>query len=123
MNLSVCTITFRHQLISIAEIAKWSVANGFQGIELWGAHATNLEDQPEYGKEWLSSYALKTSMLSDYLPLFEGNDALYFKVHRLCRLAKHWGGNQDSHICWQRRQRSHTRRPKKPAFRAVTTCL
>ena len=42
MNLSVCTITFRHQLISIAEIAKWSVANGFQGIELWGAHATNL---------------------------------------------------------------------------------
>ncbi len=67
MNLSVCTITFRHQLISIAEIAKWSVANGFQGIELWGAHATNLEDQPEYGKEWLSSYALKTSMLSDCL--------------------------------------------------------
>lgn len=94
MNLSVCTITFRHQLISIAEIAKWSVANGFQGIELWGAHATNLEDQPEYGKEWLSSYALKTSMLSDYLPLFEGNDALYFKVHRLCRLAKHWGATK-----------------------------
>ena len=94
MNLSVCTITFRHQLISIAEIAKWSVANGFQGIELWGAHATNLEDQPEYGKEWLSSYALKTSMLSDYLPLFEGNDALYFKVQRLCRLAKHWGATK-----------------------------
>lgn len=94
MNLSVCTISFRHQLISIAEIAKWSVANSFQGIELWGAHATNLEDQPLYGKEWLSSYSLRATMLSDYLPLFEERDALYFKVHRLCRLAKHWGATK-----------------------------
>ena len=93
MNLSVCTISFRHQLISIAEIAKWSVANSFQGIELWGAHATNLEDQPLYGKEWLSSYSLRATMLSDYLPLFEERDTLYSKVHRLCRLAKHWGGH------------------------------
>lgn len=94
MNLSVCTISFRHQLISIAEIAKWSVANGFQGIELWGAHATNLEDQPLYGKEWLSSYSLRATMLSDYLPLFDEVDTLYFKVHRLCRLAKHWGATK-----------------------------
>lgn len=94
MNLSVCTISFRHQLISIAEIAKWSVANSFQGIELWGAHATNLEDQPLYGKDWLSSYSLRATMLSDYLPLFEERDTLYFKVHRLCRLAKHWGATK-----------------------------
>ncbi|QDG34965.1 sugar phosphate isomerase/epimerase [Alteromonas mediterranea] len=94
MNLSVCTISFRHQLISIAEIAKWSVENGFQGIELWGAHATNLEDQPLYGKEWLSSYSLRATMLSDYLPLFDEVDTLYFKVHRLCRLAKHWGATK-----------------------------
>lgn len=94
MNLSVCTISFRHQLISIAEIAKWSVANSFQGIELWGAHATNLEDQPLYGKEWLSSYSLRATMLSDYLPLFEERDTLYSKVHRLCRLAKHWGATK-----------------------------
>lgn len=94
MNLSVCTITFRHQLISIAEIAKWSVSNGFQGIELWGAHATNLEEQPEYSKDWIANYGLRVTMLSDYLPLFDTNDALYFKVHRLCRLAKHWGASK-----------------------------
>lgn len=91
MNLSVCTITFRHQLISIGEIAKWAASNGFQGIELWGAHAANLEEQIDLGQDWLAGFGLNVSMLSDYLPLFESNDDLYFKVHRLSRLANHWG--------------------------------
>ena len=39
MKVSLCTITFRHHLLSIEDIANWARCNGFQGIELWGAHA------------------------------------------------------------------------------------
>ena len=42
MNVAVCTISFRHQLISIDELASWAQAQRFQGIELWGVHARNL---------------------------------------------------------------------------------
>lgn len=91
MNLSVCTISFRHQLISIAEIASFAQRNHFQGIELWGAHAKNLAEQPQYDQHWLAGYGLKTSMLSDYLPLLAEQAALYSKVQLLARLARHWG--------------------------------
>lgn len=91
MNLSVCTISFRHQLISIDEIASWARANHFHGIELWGAHANNLTEQPDYNKDWLASFGLKATMLSDYLPIFVEEHLLYHKVQHLCRLAKHWG--------------------------------
>lgn len=91
MNLSVCTISFRHQLISISDIAKWAQRNHFQGIELWGAHAKNLADEAKYDKHWLADYGLKTSMLSDYLPLLADERVLYHKVQLLARLARHWG--------------------------------
>ncbi|WP_218398271.1 sugar phosphate isomerase/epimerase family protein [Alteromonas lipotrueae] len=94
MNLSICTISFRHQLISIEEIAQWAQANHFQGIELWGAHANNLTDQPRYDKQWLASYGLRATMLSDYLPLLVSENVLYHKVQHLCRLAKHWGASK-----------------------------
>lgn len=94
MNLSICTITFRHQLISIEQIAAWAKANHFQGIELWGAHAKNLADQPSYDKHWLASYGLKATMLSDYLPLSAPEHVLYHKVQQLCRLARHWGATK-----------------------------
>ena len=91
MNLSVCTISFRHQLISIAEIATWAQRNHFQGIELWGAHAKNLAEQAHYEQHWLADFGLKTSMLSDYLPLLAEEHVLYHKVQLLARLARHWG--------------------------------
>ncbi|MBU1620461.1 MAG: sugar phosphate isomerase/epimerase [Gammaproteobacteria bacterium] len=91
MNLSVCTISFRHQLISIAEIATFAQRNHFQGIELWGAHAKNLAEQPQYDQHWLAGHGLKTSMLSDYLPLLAEQAVLYHKVQLLARLARHWG--------------------------------
>lgn len=94
MNLSICTISFRHQLISIEEIAKWAKANHFQGVELWGAHAKNLADQPKYDKHWLASYGLKATMLSDYLPLAAPEHVLYHKVQQLGRLARHWGATK-----------------------------
>jgi 3-dehydroshikimate dehydratase len=94
MNLSICTISFRHQLVSIDHLVTWANANHFNGIELWGAHAKNLMDQPEYGQKWLSGYGLKATMLSDYLPLLGTEHVLYYKVQLLSRLAKHWGAKK-----------------------------
>jgi len=91
VKLSVCTISFRHHLISIEELARWVQTHGFQGLELWGAHARNLALQPEYGLEWLSCFGLHVSMLSDYLPLEGSPDELWSKLESLSRLAAHWG--------------------------------
>lgn len=38
MKISLCTISFRHQLIDLKDIAFWARDTGFQGIELWGVH-------------------------------------------------------------------------------------
>jgi 3-dehydroshikimate dehydratase len=94
MKLSVCTISFRHHLISIEELARWAQTHGFQGIELWGAHAKNLALQPEYGAEWLHRFGLNVSMLSDYLPLESTTSEIEAKLDLLSRLARHWGAKK-----------------------------
>jgi 3-dehydroshikimate dehydratase len=91
MILSICTISFRHQLISIEQLALWAQKNHFQGIELWGTHAKNLAPQADYNKEWLAGFGLKTTMLSDYLPLKADIKVLQKEVALLSQLAKHWG--------------------------------
>ena len=91
MILSICTISFRHQLISIEQLAQKKKKNHFQGIELWGTHAKNLATQAHYNKEWLAGYGLKTTMLSDYLPLNADIKILQTEVNLLSQLAKHWG--------------------------------
>ncbi|GAA3924175.1 sugar phosphate isomerase/epimerase [Litoribacillus peritrichatus] len=94
MKLSICTISFRHQLVSIDQLVNWARSNHFQGIELWGVHAKNLAEQPSYNKEWLASYGLHTSMISDYLPLQGSEQEAFNKVQQLCMLAKHWGAKK-----------------------------
>ncbi len=94
MNLSICTISFRHQLVSIDQLVSWAKANHFQGIELWGVHAKNLSDQPDYNKDWLANYELRATMISDYLPLSGPEDENFYKVELLSRLAKHWGAKK-----------------------------
>jgi 3-dehydroshikimate dehydratase len=91
MKLSVCTISFRHHLQSIDQIARWAQTQGFHGIELWGVHAKNLAEESQYGNEWLRSYNLETSMLSDYLPLNAPLPLLMTEMQRLCALAHRWG--------------------------------
>ncbi|MDV2686552.1 sugar phosphate isomerase/epimerase family protein [Alkalihalophilus lindianensis] len=66
MNLSLCTITFRHHLQSLEQIAQWARLKGFDGIELWGVHARKT---PLENLNLLKSMNLNISMLSDYLPL------------------------------------------------------
>lgn len=91
MHLSLCTISFRHHLISLPELAAFASQNGLDGIELWGAHAKNLCDQPNLNAVWLSAYGLQASMLSDYLPMSGPAEAAQHKMKYLCLLAKHWG--------------------------------
>lgn len=90
MRVSLCTITFRHHLISLDEIAAWAEANDFQGIELWGAHARNLAPRTDRNAEWLDGYGLSVPMISDYLPLDGDTEALRHKTVELCRLARRW---------------------------------
>lgn len=90
MRVSLCTITFRHHLISLGEIAAWAQTNDFQGIELWGAHARNLAPQPDRNAEWLDHYGLSVPMISDYLPIDADPETLRRKTVDLCRLARRW---------------------------------
>ncbi|GLK80326.1 sugar phosphate isomerase/epimerase family protein [Methylopila turkensis] len=90
MKVSLCTITFRHCLLSLKDIAVWARANGFDGVELWGAHARNLARTPLYNAEWLASFGLATPMLSDYLPTEGERSAIQTRAEGLCRLAGHW---------------------------------
>lgn len=94
MNLAVCTISFRHHLVSIDEVARFAQAHGFQGIELWGVHAKNLAAQPEYGAEWLRDYGLTVPMVSDYLPLEAPAEELWSRLDLLTSLARRWGARK-----------------------------
>lgn len=89
MRLSLCTITFRHHLLSMGEIARFARGSGFDGIELWGVHARNLG--PGDHAEWLAAYDLRVPMLSDYLPLDASPEVLTARMSDLCGLARNWG--------------------------------
>ncbi|KQT87605.1 sugar phosphate isomerase/epimerase family protein [Methylobacterium sp. Leaf466] len=88
MRVSLCTISFRHHLLSIGEIARFARGSGFDGIELWGVHARNLG--PGDHGEWLAAYGLRVPMLSDYLPLDAPPEVLMERTAGLCRLARQW---------------------------------
>lgn len=90
MKVSLCTITFRHHLASLEDIARWAQASDFQGIELWGAHGRNLAYQPQFDADWLAGFGLYVPMLSDYLPLDGEEAVLHKRTVDLCRLARHW---------------------------------
>jgi 3-dehydroshikimate dehydratase len=94
MNLSICTISLRHHLISLEQIAEWASNHGFQGIELWGVHAKNLERRAEYNAEWLSSFRLSVPMVSDYLPVDGDHTEVANKAKGLCQLTKRWGAKK-----------------------------
>lgn len=94
MKLSICTISFRHHLYSIDQLAHWAKSHHFDGIELWGIHAKNLVKDHHYGKEWLNSYGLETSMISDYLPLEASSENLMKETEYLSNIADHWGTNK-----------------------------
>ncbi|APX85729.1 xylose isomerase [Methylorubrum extorquens] len=89
MRIALCTISFRHHLVSIGELARFARGHGFDGIELWGVHARNLG--PGDHAEWLAAYGLRVPMLSDYLPLDAPLETLTERTAELARLAGSWG--------------------------------
>lgn len=91
MKVSICTISFRHQLTSLKEIATFARANGFDGIELWGVHARNLAKTPLLNAEWLATQGLSVPMVSDYLPTDEDERLVRARAARLCEHAIRWG--------------------------------
>ncbi|MBH0236459.1 sugar phosphate isomerase/epimerase family protein [Methylobrevis albus] len=90
MRTFLCTITFRHHLVSIDELAVFARTNGFDGLELWGAHARNLGQRGRGVADRLDGLGLAVPMISDYLPL--GGDAADLEAATLdlCRLAAIW---------------------------------
>lgn len=94
MKLSICTISFRHHLVSLDQLAPWAAHAGFHGIELWGVHAQNLATRPEYDGVWLDSHGLVAPMLSDYLPLQGDARAAIGKTELLCGLSRRWGAKK-----------------------------
>ncbi|MCQ6335113.1 MULTISPECIES: sugar phosphate isomerase/epimerase family protein [Bacillus cereus group] len=73
MKYSLCTISFRHQLISFTDIVQFAYENSFEGIELWGTHAQNLYMQERETTErelnFLMDKNLEITMVSDYLDI------------------------------------------------------
>ncbi|MGG3890723.1 sugar phosphate isomerase/epimerase family protein [Metabacillus fastidiosus] len=98
MKLSLCTISFRHQLISFEEIVQFSHDNHFDGIELWGIHAKNLYQEKERDKyvSLLKKYGLEISMISDYLDISqtENMESTLFKMKELSDIALYFGAKR-----------------------------
>lgn len=94
MNINVCTISFRHQLISFKQIALWAKHHRFSGIELWGVHAKNMDDRVECNKAWLHDHNLCVPMISDYLPLIGDEAIAVDKIKKLGDLCLKWGAKK-----------------------------
>ncbi|MEC2071934.1 sugar phosphate isomerase/epimerase family protein [Alkalihalophilus marmarensis] len=94
MNVSLCTITFRHHLHSLQEITTWASDQGFNGIELWAVHAKNAIEDAAFHKKNMAGKGLAVSMLSDYLPLNQSVEQLMKTTERRANLLKLWGTNK-----------------------------
>ena len=94
MKYSVCTISFRHQLISLERIANWAKAHQFDAIELWGVHAKNLRQSPDFTLESLVEKGLSVSMVSDYLPLDGDLNVALESAKSLCTITRSWGAKK-----------------------------
>ena len=94
MKYSVCTISFRHQLISLERIASWAKAHQFDAIELWGVHAKNLQQSSDFTPECLAEKGLSVSMVSDYLPLDGDLEVALASAKLLCTITRSWGAKK-----------------------------
>lgn len=91
LKLSLCTISFRHHLIGIPEIAAFAQSAGFDEVELWGAHAEHLAELKPYGARWLAQFGLSASMVSHYLPLVGDAATGRRALHAALDLCERWG--------------------------------
>lgn len=73
VKYNICSISFRHELVSIQQLIRFAKAEGFSGIELWGVHAAALfrndpEEIPRIVNE-MQARNINVSMISDYVQL------------------------------------------------------
>ncbi|TVX92757.1 sugar phosphate isomerase/epimerase family protein [Paenibacillus agilis] len=100
MNVSVCTISFRHMLLSFADIAQFVHEQRFQAIELWGVHAKSLSQGGaaviEHCRYLLKLYQIEISMISDYIDVSPQADmkSSILKCDELIALAQQFGTNK-----------------------------
>ncbi|KOR76762.1 sugar phosphate isomerase/epimerase family protein [Paenibacillus solani] len=120
MKYSLCTISFRHELVSFEHLIDYAHRTGFAGIELWGVHARALahtfqsQIEPWMGK--LKSYGLKIPMISDYVGLMDNQSppsamnvklqewidlAYRFETRQIRIFAGHLGSSQADDEQWK----------------------
>ncbi|MHA6482894.1 sugar phosphate isomerase/epimerase family protein [Paenibacillus sp. strain BS8-2] len=88
MKYSICSISFRHQLISYEEIVRFAREQGYDGIELWGAHACQMyatvkQAGASQGEPGLARHPV--TMISDYLAIVS-DDAMSATMKRCDQL-------------------------------------
>lgn len=90
MNYNLCSISFRHELVSIESLIKFAFETGFYGIEMWGVHAMSLWKNPyiiiEECRNLCNLYKIHVPMISDYLNLLSTDDLYKREYQRFCTL-------------------------------------
>jgi 3-dehydroshikimate dehydratase len=98
MKFSLCSISFRHQLVAYDELVRFARDARLDGIELWGAHADcQYEKEMSQPAAALAGSAMRrlvpVTMISDYLDI--STEAAFAgtleKLDRLIRLADWFG--------------------------------
>ncbi|MFF2480910.1 sugar phosphate isomerase/epimerase family protein [Paenibacillus sp. NPDC058071] len=100
MNYHLCTISFRHELVSFRQLLRFACRAGFSGIELWGVHGLALLRRPAELPELLQEMkesGIRVAMVSDYLNLnaaVEDYAEVERKWEQLIRLAVTFGAGK-----------------------------
>lgn len=97
MKYSLCTISFRHQLIGFDSLIQFANEHRYEGIELWGTHAYSLythdQDQTLDQVQKMQQQGINIPMISDYLDI--DTNVIYEKsmdkLTRLIQLAEWFG--------------------------------
>lgn len=121
IHLHLCTISFRHHLVSLPELAAWAGAERFDGIELWGVHARHLASRADYNQQWIRSHGLRVPMISDYLPLDGCETSALARTRELCTLAQRWGAPRLRTFAGKRRSDAVTTAERKALVRRLQT--
>ncbi|MFB9327849.1 sugar phosphate isomerase/epimerase family protein [Paenibacillus aurantiacus] len=86
MNIVLCSISFRHQLVSFPDLIDFAGRTGFSGIELWGVHGRSLlrdrrRELPGLLED-MEARGLGVSMISDYVDLLAPEDQTALLLRR-----------------------------------------
>ncbi|PFO86539.1 sugar phosphate isomerase/epimerase family protein [Bacillus cereus] len=125
MKYSLCTISFRHQLISFTDIVQFAYENGFEGIELWGTHAQNLYIQERETTEreltFLKDKNLEITMISDYLDISLSADfeKTIEKSEQLVVLANWFNTNKIRTFAGQKRSKDFSEQERKEYVKRI----